>query len=89
MPAGTLPGRHPHQPVPDDDEAWAAAGEINQRRPHWLAAWGTCTRQFIAFAVFPVGQQAVFTARYPGLLAGCLDAAGQRYRIQLSRNERP
>jgi hypothetical protein len=72
-------------PAPSDEEARAIADDINQQRPHW----GTWSREFVAFALFPMRHRVTFTARCPGALTGRLDATEQRCRTQTRPGDQP
>jgi hypothetical protein len=52
----------------DDDECRTVAEDIERQRPGWMVLWGTYSKRFVAFPLFPVQRRTILVASYPDAL---------------------
>ena len=71
----------PVTPAADDDEHRETAARIDRDSPAWLVLWGSYTRQFIAFPLFPSPPGTFITAYYPDALIARMHRASQQHGI--------
>jgi len=59
------PGRHSTQPADDDGAAREAAERTERENPGWIVMFGSYTKEFVCFPMFPAPAGTIITALYP------------------------
>jgi hypothetical protein len=52
-------------PGTDDEQSRAIAAQIERDNPRWMVVFGTFTRQFVCFPLFPAPPGTMVAAKYP------------------------
>jgi hypothetical protein len=78
MYSGRSDGGH----VPPDDECRELAQQIEQQRPGWLVLWGTYSKRFVAFPLFPVQRRTILVMSYPDALVHRMEEVERVLRVE-------
>ena len=67
--------------MPDEHEAnRVTARQIEQQQPGWMVVYGTYSREYVAFPLFPAPAGTILTASYPPALVQRIRAADRQLR---------
>lgn len=58
-------GRHSTRQADDDDAAREAAERTERENPGWIVMFGSYTKEFVCFPMFPAPAGTIITALYP------------------------
>jgi hypothetical protein len=72
----------------DDDAAREAAERTQRENPGWLVVFGSYTKQFVCFPLFPAPAGTIVTARYPGAIPPRMRMIERALQAR-NRGERP
>lgn len=70
-----------------DDESREHASRLETAHPRWLVFYGTYSRQFVAYPLFPVPETTVLIDSDPEALAHQMRHIERVYDVSPSRND--
>jgi hypothetical protein len=67
---------------PDDEECRTVAEDIERQRPGWMVLWGTYSKRFVAFPLFPIQRRTILVASYPDALLARMEEVESAARVE-------
>ena len=94
---GLFPGRQagPGEPgsraasALDNDASREAAQRTERENPGWIVVFGTFTKEFVCFPMFPAPAGTIITAHYPDAIAPRMRSIERALRAGLPEDETP